>query len=74
MAKEKPMTVSDMRDNISALTSIVQLMVKQQAQIVQYLQANDGHLKSIDENVKKLLEPVAFTLEDQKLLDKVSEV
>jgi thiamine biosynthesis lipoprotein ApbE len=74
MAKEKPMTVADMRENVAALTQIVQLMVKQQGQIIKYLESTDSSLKQLNKNLEEMLKPVEFSEEDMKLLSKAVEV
>ena len=73
MSKEKPLTITDMREQVKALTQIVQLMVKQQGQIVEYLKSNDQHLTSIDQTIKEALAPVEFSEADMKLLQTASE-
>lgn len=66
--------VFNVQEQIVALTQIVQLMVKQQGQIIEHLKVQNNYIKSIDEKVKEMLEPVLLTDEDLKIVNKLSEV
>ena len=56
--REKPLTVADMRENLKALTSICQLLVKQQALIVDSQNRIIAGMAILDQKLDAAVVPV----------------